>query len=480
MMNIKSFIYLPHRDNSFLRCCLVQCSILLLAADPLDARSAYVLDTCSFLNIDVYYLPDHAENLVADRFELARHSEDTITALLGKLAGSLCGSEEIARRLRKKWPDHSVYEVPFAFEQARKEKLERVKSRADPALHIGLVGEQDSLIRPLADALQRRGDQNSIHVHASAVSRWPHFPLPVSVIEDTPSCDEFLIRWKQHRTDVVVIAAETESRSIRALLLVACYLEALPILTGNSCHHLGPEQGVLRADGTSESYEQALLLAGNPETRRQFVQSLTSHCARTFTPHHTHTTLMTLLEDRPTAGAALLLIATSSPEAGPTSRAVDEAVLTLLYSDASGQSLELPSTRPALSRGGGALPRAQNAFDVNLDRSGHHVFGIPAGTSVVRLLTEHHIVPGDSRKLGAAIAAISIDGRLIPISDPSLVSGFYEDEGELRWTDGVGILPLLVRSVGSVLEIDVVSTSKDAVQAYSQATAHGSRCGPSR
>ncbi|MEJ0075767.1 MAG: glycosyltransferase [Alphaproteobacteria bacterium] len=466
-----SYLY-PHRDDSYLQCCLAQCSILIMAADPFNARSEYALNVCSLLNVPVYYLPDHAVSFASDGIdEFYSHDKEAVRTLLGRLAGSLCGSELIAHRLRKNWPDQVVYEVPLAFEPNRKEKLGRVKSKTDAALHIGVLEEQYSDTAPLAVTLRRLNNHSSIQVHYSVASPSPS--ILGSVVEDTPSCDEFLINWRQHRTDVLIATAKTGALSRSAILLIACYLEAVPIFT-ETCCEFGPEQGALTADGTAESYERALVLVSDPETRRQLVEALNRYCASTLTPYLTHTTLTKLLQNCATASTAshtsrlrALLMATSSHAA-----IVSEAALTLAYSDASGHCAEPPSISAAASRGGGAPLRTQNVFDVTLDRGGHHVFGIPAGTSIVRLLSEPHMAPGDNRKLGAAIASISIDGSPISLSDLSLVRGFHQNEGKFRWTDGEGILPILVRSIGSVLELEVVWASKEMAQAYGEATPH--------
>lgn len=108
----------------------------------------------------------------------------------------------------------------------------------------------------------------------------------------------------------------------------------------------------------------------------------------------------------------------------------------------------------------GSTPRLQRVFDVTVDTMGSHVFGVPAGVSFVRLLSQPQMLPGESRHLGAAIARIRIDGRSVLLSDPSLVNGFHEDEGTHRWTNGRGIVPLVMRDVGSVLEIEMIAVAK--------------------
>jgi hypothetical protein len=143
-------------------------------------------------------------------------------------------------------------------------------------------------------------------------------------------------------------------------------------------------------------------------------------------------------------------------------------ILTMVYSDPSGHDLEPPAVRarilreglPALLGGSLSAPRPPRVFDVTIDRIGRHVVGLPAGVSFLRLLSEPHVLPGEARMLGAAIGAISIDGRDIPLSDPSLVDGFYQDEGAHRWTDGKGIVPILVRNAGSVASIEVLAIAR--------------------
>jgi hypothetical protein len=143
-------------------------------------------------------------------------------------------------------------------------------------------------------------------------------------------------------------------------------------------------------------------------------------------------------------------------------------IFTMVYSDPSGHRLEPPAVRarilreglPALLGGSLLAPRPPRVFDLPIDRTGRHVVGVPAGVSFLRLISEPHVLPGEARRLGAAIGAISIDGRDIPLSDPSLVDGFHQDEGTHRWTDGKGIVPILVRNVGSVASIEVLAIAK--------------------
>lgn len=48
----------------------------------------------------------------------------------------------------------------------------------------------------------------------------------------------------------------------------------------------------------------------------------------------------------------------------------------------------------------------------------------------------------DTRRLGVAIAAITLDGTAIPLDDPSLSAGWHAPEGDWRWTDGAAAIDL--------------------------------------
>ncbi len=142
--------------------------------------------------------------------------------------------------------------------------------------------------------------------------------------------------------------------------------------------------------------------------------------------------------------------------------------MTMVYSDPTGHRLKPPAVRARILREGlpallggdvFAAPPPARVLDAPINTAGHHVLGIPAGVSFVRLLTEPRLLPGEGRWLGAAIAAIRLDGRSISLSDPSLVNGLHPDERTHRWTDGKGVVPVLVGDRGSVLEIEVVSVA---------------------
>ncbi len=79
-------------------------------------------------------------------------------------------------------------------------------------------------------------------------------------------------------------------------------------------------------------------------------------------------------------------------------------------------------------------------------------FVLPADARAVRLVSDTsvpaHVVPGagDDRRLGVALAALTLDdgltgARAIALDDARLGAGFHGVEGSARWTDGAAQLP---------------------------------------
>lgn len=102
---------------------------------------------------------------------------------------------------------------------------------------------------------------------------------------------------------------------------------------------------------------------------------------------------------------------------------------------------------------------AAGTVTADIASPGRHRVPLPAGTAVVRLRAPAFHAPGDARALGAAIAAIQLDGIAIPLDDPRLLSGFHAAEPGLRWTDGIGLLLLGPLAVASILAVDVVAVA---------------------
>jgi hypothetical protein len=66
--------------------------------------------------------------------------------------------------------------------------------------------------------------------------------------------------------------------------------------------------------------------------------------------------------------------------------------------------------------------------------------------------------PRDRRRLGVKIAALRIDGTVVPLSHPSLVEGWHGLEPDGRWTNGRAVIPeKLLNSTRSV-DISLAAT----------------------
>jgi autotransporter passenger strand-loop-strand repeat protein len=100
-----------------------------------------------------------------------------------------------------------------------------------------------------------------------------------------------------------------------------------------------------------------------------------------------------------------------------------------------------------------------------------HRFRLPPGTNDIRLLSRSavpaalHADSDDHRRLGVAVARISLDGEAIALSDARLGGGWHDveiDAGDgqgpaLCWTDGDAALEV---AGGGVLEVDVAMTAR--------------------
>ena len=78
--------------------------------------------------------------------------------------------------------------------------------------------------------------------------------------------------------------------------------------------------------------------------------------------------------------------------------------------------------------------------------AGRYRFVLPAGTAGVRLLSRSAVPawtdPGsvDHRRLGVAVAQLTLDDVVVPLADARLGAGWHAEEGGWRWTDGAAAL----------------------------------------
>jgi Hint domain len=101
-----------------------------------------------------------------------------------------------------------------------------------------------------------------------------------------------------------------------------------------------------------------------------------------------------------------------------------------------------------------------------LENTGRHSTVVPAGApGLVRLASVSAKAPGDQRRLGAAITALTVNGVELALHDERLALGFHglESTGTLGWTDGQALLDLghaeIDRAV--TIEVNVVAAEQD-------------------
>jgi hypothetical protein len=106
-----------------------------------------------------------------------------------------------------------------------------------------------------------------------------------------------------------------------------------------------------------------------------------------------------------------------------------------------------------LGYGGGA---AQTLW---LEAVGKHPVVLSAGGGLVRLASVAAKAPDDRRRLGAAIAEVTLDGVALDLEDHRLALGFHaiegQDDASWRWTDGQALLDFGPSEVERVVTVTV-------------------------
>ena len=84
------------------------------------------------------------------------------------------------------------------------------------------------------------------------------------------------------------------------------------------------------------------------------------------------------------------------------------------------------------------------AYAVQIATAGLVTAEIPAGTTRIVLASASRVPPGESRRLGAAIQSLTLDGASLPLACESLAAGFHaiesDDRHAWRWTNGDAVL----------------------------------------
>jgi hypothetical protein len=115
-------------------------------------------------------------------------------------------------------------------------------------------------------------------------------------------------------------------------------------------------------------------------------------------------------------------------------------------------------------------PLVRNSRDgpehaVVLKAPGFHSYAIPAGTRRIRIISNPTMLPPDTRKLGAAITAVWIDGVPFSLEDACLAAGFHAMEGDgqqrWRWTDGAAVIALPLKPFDIQLDLTALFVASE-------------------
>jgi hypothetical protein len=81
---------------------------------------------------------------------------------------------------------------------------------------------------------------------------------------------------------------------------------------------------------------------------------------------------------------------------------------------------------------------------------------LPAGASRVLLVSPCARREGEARRLGAAIAGVTLDGVAVPLHGDAAASGFHAPEPGWRWTHGEGVLLVEPAAADREILVDVL------------------------
>lgn len=293
-----SLLYIsPDRDDKYLNCCLANCSALLVASHPSDERCEYIRRICSLLETPIYHLIDVILSLGSGQAnESVAFKNDEMESLARNFDGILCSSEVMGRVIQKHCPTDYIHEVGFVMDADKRSKFCLLNAEGHGDLRLGVLGGNPASekMKGLSAAVERVGQRIALRLLTSPEIDWRNPALPITLIDDESLTDDFLIHWRQHKPDIITAFPQQELSlwNTSAILLVACYLRSIPILPElNVFYGLGEREGVLRTDGSSESYENAILRVSDPRMRARLLQSLDEYCDTRFTPERTHLAL---------------------------------------------------------------------------------------------------------------------------------------------------------------------------------------------
>jgi len=99
-------------------------------------------------------------------------------------------------------------------------------------------------------------------------------------------------------------------------------------------------------------------------------------------------------------------------------------------------------------------------YVIELKEPGSHSYALPAGTTRLRIVSDVVFLKPDTRKLGAAVTRIALDGVTVLLSDASLMSGFHAIERDgpnsWRWTNGAALIALPFKPATAQMDIDAL------------------------
>jgi hypothetical protein len=289
---------------------LLRSDIVIFVREILSAQQASALAICRELKIPHFYFIDDNFILLADeRKEFRDYTEERLKKELKSFSGVITSSEELARFFSSLALHHEVNVIRPVINQELLAKTRNNRLRAPSpqnTLRVAFFGgpfRQRSLLEDVFPALNELDQKTELLMrcssHSGPIIRQAKFEI-VPIVE-TASFSAFLERWSQYEPQIAVHpAGRTQNIDYKSAnaLLVALYLGTVPIVTHERAYSsFGKSEGVMKVDGSSRSWANAIEQLSNEAFRQEMLGRLDIFCGTYFDAERTIRVLARLTQD---------------------------------------------------------------------------------------------------------------------------------------------------------------------------------------
>ena len=249
------------------------------------------------MRVPIYFYTDDNFMVLKDYHpDFGAYNLQAVRSVLTKFKGVLLTSRPLADYYEMLQLHPSTIMVQPILDELKLAKLNRLAMRpaSTSVLRIAFIGgdfRRVHLRERVIPALSRINKDTSLELF-TRLSPNKHEELKqagISVTEiELNSFDKFLVRWRRLQPDVLVHPeADYANAAYKTanVLLIALYLRCIPIVCNEEAYHNAEEKsGILKVDGSVESWERALRKAQDAQFRAMMLLRLEHYCRENFAP----------------------------------------------------------------------------------------------------------------------------------------------------------------------------------------------------